>query len=370
MSIDAAPDLSPKPEQQTDGSIPRSRIGKLLFAAFVLVMPVVAFWSTELFWPEWQNGELKSYLILLLSPKASWPFFPFLAYSIVCYLLLTYDFERFSSSWVVRLGIYTGVLLALHFSILSGLYFFNADLSFLWLVLLWSLPILTSRTYAWAVSRWDTKRVNTVLTIVLSVAVLAFAVLSKALSTPFYLVLAAVTIAAPIWCLLLYFRVAVWLFSNHETRITLMRGLGVSAWMGAYVVAWRVAILKMYELYAALPPEPPPDCYIATAAAQGHPQFVGAKVIVRSDGTSLRVNRQLQTMKFAELALMAILPRLHKAIRRIYDVIGKFLARKVKNPFAADVAYLLLSPFEMLAAWTLRRVISGFDELASKLYMD
>lgn len=369
MTIDAAPDLSPEPEQPIADPVPRSRWGKLLYVAFVVAMPVVAFSSTDLFWPEWQNGELKSYLILLLSPKASWPFFPFLAYSIVCYLLLTYDFERFSSSWVVRFGIYTGVLLALHFSILSGRYFFDADLSFLWLVLLWSLPILTSRTYAWLIEKWDTKRVNTVLTIVLSVSVLAFAVISKALSAPFYLILAAITIAAPIWCLLLYFRVAVWLFSNDEWKTSLMRGLGIAAWMGAYVVAWRVAILKMYELYAALPPEPPPDCYIATAAAQGHPQFVGGKVILRSDGTSLRVNRQLQTLKFAELALMAVLPSLHKALRRVYDVVGQYLARKIRNPFLADFAYLLLSPFEVFAAFILRRAIPRFDELARQLYI-
>jgi hypothetical protein len=370
MSIDAVPDLSPQPEQPTAGPIPRSGIGKLLFAAFVLAMPVVAFWSTDLFWPEWQNGELKSYLILLLSPKASWPFFPFLAYSIVCYLLLSYDLGRYAAHWIVRFGIYTGLLLALHFSILSGLYFFNPDLSFVLLVLLWGLPILTARVYSWAVLRWDAKRVNRVLTIVLAIALLGLAIFGGGPTAPFYLLLIGITIAAPVWCLLLFYRMATWLFRTYETPLTLWRGLGIAAWGGAYVFAWRVAILKMYELYAALPPEPPPDCYIATAAAQGHPQFVGANVIVRSDGTSLRVNRQVQTLKFAELALMATLPRLHKAIRRIYDVIGKSLARKIRNPFAADIAYLLLSPFEILAAWTLRRVIRQFDELASKLYMD
>lgn len=368
MSIDAAPDLSPEPESPIAGPMPRSRLGKLLFAAFILAMPVVAFWSTDLFWPEWQNGELDSYLILLLSPKASWPFFPFLLYSIVCYLLLIHDFERFSSHWIVRFGIYTGVLLALHFSVLSGRYFFNPGLSFLWLVLLWSLPILTSRTYPWAISRWDAKRVNAILTVVLSVAVLALAVTSKDLSSPFYLILAAITIAAPFWSFLLFCRVTAWLLRNQETKITFLRGLGFTFWMGAYVVAWRVAILKMYELYAALPPEPPPDCYIATAAAQGHPQFVGSRVILRADGTSLTVNRQLQILKFAELALVAVLPGVHKALRRVYDVTGQCLARKIKSPFLADVAYLLLSPFEMLAAFVLRRVLPRFDELVCQLY--
>jgi hypothetical protein len=263
---------------------------------------------------------------------------------------------------------YTGVLLALHFSVLSGRYFFNPNLSFLWLVLLWSLPIVTTRAYAWAVSRWDTKKVNQALTVVLSIAALTIAAISKDLAAPFYLSLAAITIAAPFWSFLLFYRVAIWFLRNYETKITLLRGLGFTAWMGAYVVAWRVAILKMYELYAALPPEPPPDCYIATAAAQGHPQFVGSNVILRADGTPLTVNRQLQILKFAELALMAMLPRLHKALRSVYDVIGQPLARKIKNPYLADFAYLLLSPFEVFAAFILRRVIPQFDELARQLY--
>lgn len=368
MSIDAAPDPVVFPEQSDVSPLPHSRLGKLLFGAFVLIMPVVAFWSTDLFWPEWQNGEFKSYLILLLSPKASWPFFPFLLYSIVCYLLLSYDFALYSSQFSVRFGIYTGVLLALQFSVLSGLYFFNTDLSSLLLVLLWILPILAARIYTWAVSRWDTKKVNTALTVLLSIVVIASAVIATAPTAPVYLFLVCITVAAPFWCFLLYSKVAIWLFRNHEMQSTVFRALGVTAWTGAFIVAWRVAILKMYELYAALPPEPPPDCYIATAAAQGHPQFVDSKVILRIDGTSLTVNRQLQILKFAELALMAVVPRLHKALRKVYDVIGRFVARKIKNPFLADLAYLTLSPFEMLAAFLLRRLLPQFDELTRQLY--
>jgi hypothetical protein len=368
MSIDAAPDPVAFPEQSNGSPLPHSRLGKLLFAAFVLIMPVVAFWSTDLFWPEWQNGEFKSYLILLLSPKASWPFFPFLLYSIVCYLLLSYNFARYSAHFIVRFGIYTGVLLALQFSILSGLYFFNTDPSALLLVLLWILPILTARIHTWAVSRWDAKKVSTGWAVVFFVTFIAIAITAKAPTAPLYFFLVCITVAAPVWCFLIFSRVAVWLIRNHEMQITILRGLGVSAWIGAYIFAWRIAILKMYELYAALPPEPPPDCYIATAAVQGHPRLVGSKVIVRADDTLLIVNRQLQILKLAELALMAVLPRMHKALRKVYDVIGRFLARKIKNPFLADLAYLLLSPFEMLAALILRRLLPQFDELTRQLY--
>ena len=91
-------------------------------------------------------------------------------------------------------------------------------------------------------------------------------------------------------------------------------------------------------------------------------------MVFRTDGTSLNVNRQLQILKFAELALMAVLPRLHKALRKVYDVIGRFVARKIKNPFLADLAYLMLSPFEMLAAFILRRLLPPFAELTRQLY--
>ena len=87
-------------------------------------------------------------------------------------------------------------------------------------------------------------------------------------------ILVALTMAAPFWSLLLAVQASIWLIKNFETKVTLPRGLGLTAWAAAYIAAWRFDILKMYELYAALPPTPPPDCYIASAAARGHPRFV------------------------------------------------------------------------------------------------
>jgi hypothetical protein len=124
----------------------------------------------------------------------------------------------------------------------------------------------------------------------------------------------------------------------------------------------------MYELYAALPKQPPPDCYIATAAARGHRQVVQSWTVQRTDGTSLRVNAQLQQLKCAELALMAIHPRLHQVLRRIYDGLGKPLARRLQNPFLADMAYLLLKPWECLARFLLKRVIPEIDSISKKMY--
>jgi hypothetical protein len=142
------------------------------------------------------------------------------------------------------------------------------------------------------------------------------------------------------------------------------------AWLAAYAVAWRYDILKMYELYAALPPQPPPDCYIATAATQGHPRVVGSRLVQRADGKSMQVNGQLQVLKFAEQALLAVNPRWHTALRRIYDVVGKSLARRIRSPFLADIAYLLLKPFEWLARWLLKMIIPEIDALTEKIYTE
>jgi hypothetical protein len=124
----------------------------------------------------------------------------------------------------------------------------------------------------------------------------------------------------------------------------------------------------MYELYAALPAQPPPDCYIATAAARGHPRFVHSQVVIFTEGKSMRVNRQLQILKCAELALLAVNPRLHKLLRQIYDVVGKALARKIQNPFLADMAYLLCKPWEWCAVLVLKRITPDFELIARSMY--
>jgi hypothetical protein len=190
----------------------------------------------------------------------------------------------------------------------------------------------------------------------------------NSLMTPWYFLLVILTAAAPFWSLLISGQAAIWLLKNHETKFTVYRGFGLAVWLAVYMAAWRFDILKMFALYAALPPQPPPDCYIATAAANGHPRFVRSRSVRRVDGKSMRVNKQLQILKCAELVLMAIYPQVHKLLRNIYDVVGKSLARKIQNPFMADMAYLLLKPCEWLAGMILKLVIPEIDLIASKMY--
>lgn len=369
MSLE--PDVIQEDMEKTPASLPfpSSPWGRVLYGLFVAILPVFSFWATDLLKPEWQNGELSSYIILLLFPQASVLFFPLLAYSIICYLFLLYMPDRFSQSFIIRAGIYTGVLLALHYSIVVLLYTLYEPDTFIYLLLpVWIFPFIYSLSYRWAISKWTAAKVNKVLPILILAVLLVVTLLTSG-GTPF-LALIVLTMAAPFWSFLLALRAALWLYKNYETKFTLPRGLGLTAWFATYAVAWRYDILKMFELYAALPPQPPPDCYIATAAAQGHPRFVGSRLVQRADGKSMQVNGQLQVLKCAELALLAVNPRWHTTLRRIYDVVGKSLARRIHHPLLADIAYLLLKPFEWLARWLLKVIVPEIDALTEKIYSE
>jgi uncharacterized protein DUF6688 len=371
MSIGTITEQEPEEIFPAPTPFPEPWWGKLVYGLFIVVMPILAFWATELFKPEWQTGEFSAYLILLLFPQASLLFFVLLVYSIVCYCLLLIDPVHYSQIHFIRLGIYTGVLLALQYSVLSGLFFFNdsnTSLNGLYLVLLWLSPAFLPKLYRFPVKKWGAKAVNvTLFTIVIAIFLISALIVRSPL-LPLFFVLAGLTVAAPFWCFLMTLRAAIWLLKKYEVKLTLSHGLGLAAWIAGYVAAWRFDILKMYELYAALPPQPPPDCYIATAAARGHPGLVGAWLIQSANGETVQVNKQLQVLKCAELALMAVNPRLHEWLRKLYDMLGRPLARNIQNPFVADLAYLLLIPWECMAGLLLKRIIPEIDSISKNMY--
>jgi hypothetical protein len=365
MEIETASQQAPVTESPVSFPFPAARWGRVLYGLFVLVFPLLSFSGVELLEPQWQTGRLPDYIVLFLFPKASLFFFPLLAYSITSYLSLLWNPARFARSFFVRFGVYTGALLALQYSILEIAYSLD---SFVYLILLiWIVPFVYSAIYRRAVARWMAPRVNGFLVSAI-VGGLVIAGLFTRGSAPF-LVLIGLTMAAPFWSFLLALRAAGWLLKHYETKFTLPRGIGLAAWLGAYALAWRFDILKMYELYAALPPSPPPDCYVATAAARGHPRFVGARMVRRLDGSVMPVNRQLQRLKCLELAFLAVAPNFHRNLRRVYDRAGKWLASYIRNPYAADLAYLSLKPGEWLATLLLMPLVPEIDALSSTLYI-
>ncbi len=142
MNLEPVSEQSEIKESPTPLPFPIMWWGRVLYSLFVTVLPAFSFWATELLKPEWQTGKLQDYLILLLFPEASLLFLPLLAYSIICYLLLLLTPTRFSGSFIVRAGIYTGVLLALHYSIVVLIYSF--DSSIFLIVLIWVFPFIFS----------------------------------------------------------------------------------------------------------------------------------------------------------------------------------------------------------------------------------
>jgi hypothetical protein len=150
-------------------------------------------------------------------------------------------------------------------------------------------------------------------------------------------------LAGPAWSLAAYG--AMWVRLRRERideRPPMGRALAV--WLAGFVAALAHALVEAGRLYRELPEHPPPSCYVATAAAQGHPRIVRSW---RAGGR--RVNEQLIRLKALELALARTAPRLHAAARAAYDRVGPVLAARIRHPLAADLAYLSLKPAEWAA---------------------
>ncbi|MBI5297341.1 MAG: hypothetical protein HY869_17825 [Chloroflexi bacterium] len=365
--------------QSTPLPVPKSIFWRIAQAFVVTLLTLAAFIVVVILKPEWQDGKFSSYVVLMLSPEASWIFAPLLGYSVLSLLFLLAAPAKWAQAFWVRLGIYSGALLALQFTALALLALEDT----FWLALLVWLAPLT----AWPVLRWLARKIGVLWTSLGVLAVAAFLFLgyllfeairarsfppAYAFSTPFLFLIGFLFASAPFWSLLIMGATGYRLLKHYETRFTRLRGVGILAWLGGFAATWSLSILRTLQLYSQLPTQPP-DCYIATAAANGHPRLVGSREVTLPGGAHMRVNAQLQRLKCAELALKAIAPRLHGVLRKLYDTLGRPLARRMTNPFVADSAYLLLKPFEWLAisilyklapeAWTLTgKIFKGSSE--------
>ena len=356
MSLESPTNPNEMNESPSVTDFPARGWWKIFYAVFLIVVPAFSFWAVEGIKPEWQSGDREAYVALLMLPEAAVFFLILLAYSSICYLFLLFKADHFAKSFVVRLGIYAGVFLALQYTILLGTYLFSGVQS-LAILLVWFFPIYSPKLYRLSIVKSILSYIRLwMIAVVLIAYVIVASFIGEDAFIPAFLVFLGIIASGPFWSFLIAIQASAWLLENHESNLTLPRGFGILVWLTSYIAAWRYDILKMYELYAQLPPVPP-NCYIATAAAHGHAQFVGSKILQLANGKSMQVNRQLQIFKCAELALLAVAPRAHKPLRNAYDVVGKSLARNIQNPFLADFAYLLLKPAEWLAVSVLKMVV-------------
>ncbi len=348
---------------------------------------------------EWQSGQFDDYASLFLGGNTTWVFYPFLAYSMSCLLIALAHPTTAGRHFFVRLGVGSGVILALHYVVVLGMVLLNIHDWYTWGSIaktVLGIPLLSLVAVAvpvvgwlllWIIVRLSQRHPQATHPLLAAVAffvmVMAVAVgisnawggqLGKLLGpivfAPLGLLLVGPLVSAPTWAAAVYaYQYARLLRLNGDRfQLKLWQFFVVFSWIAAYFATWRAAILLALEAYAQLPVEPPDRCYIATAASRGHPRLVGSREVACRDGTTRRVNLQLAYFKCGELVLKAVTPRLHRAIRRIYDAVGPRLARLLLHKAAADVAYLALKPLEWATRCFLRVFVGAPESLAQKMY--
>lgn len=353
--------------------IPRPSGGRVLYALVTVVLPIACFLLADALKPEWQSGRLADYVGILLGTSVT-PFFaPFLAYAVVCLALLLIAPQRLARFFPVRLGIYGGFVLALQYTVLLGIALSEGSLllPILGGLGLCALPLAAAWSYRKAQRIFGARTTQLVTLGLASGVSLLIIVLSLLFQGSALSILVIVLLAgAPCWCLDIAAVVSFRLLRDYEFKahLSVWHVVGPLAWLGAYGAAWRLAVLRMGEVYASLPTQPP-ECYVATAAASGHPRLVQSWPAAARDGRPFRVNRQLQRGKCTELALQIAWPAGHRFLRRAYDAFGPRLARRLRHPLLADAAYLLLKPLEWGSWAVLRALLPEADALADRFYL-
>lgn len=329
--------------------------------------------------PVWQSGLPCDYARLLASPDAIAAMTPFFLISAVCGLLTFWNPTTAISYLIVRLGVYGGILLYFHAFLVNATMVNEVGLPDrgTW----WSVSILGCVLTAIMAVLWrlpySVQLFAATLTTILGGLVIGANVFLGSIGggpadrpgSPWPLtsfVFACVSVAA-MWA---YVEVARAIWKLRGRTYSLGSLMGLTGWLATYFAIVRRVFDDAEVRYAQLPTTPPPpqDCFIVTAATQGHPWIVGSHEVRCIGGGRRRINRQLQTLKFAELTLAAAFPSWHRRLRRVYNRLGPRLARRLHSPWRADLAYCLLKPAEWLAAAGLRRLIPGFDRRVARLY--
>lgn len=116
---------------------------------------------------------------------------------------------------------------------------------------------------------------------------------------------------------------------------------------------WVGSVVASRWMYERLPNERP-GCFVVTAASRGHPWVVGSGWAGESCGGVACANAQLRNFRAFEAACQVWAPASHAVFRRVYNVWGARMAGWIRDPWTADVVYLLLKPVEWMALALLR----------------
>ena len=267
-----------KPCLQTGPSkrsvVPFSFPARFVFFWVGVVVPVGAFaiglvMESEL--SGLQSGEISAYSSLLLSPRTCQVFFPLLLFAIGCFLFLLIDPYTYGQKWGVRMGLYSGIVMAMHLAVLWQFSFANKfdpyDVEkWLWNILVvcptvcLGVVVLPCAWWMLNSAAWQSLERFDWVTLLLVVPAVAVDVgllvwLEGNLLAILFCFLLGTVMVWPYWMFGAYVAVAV-----HVVRIRWaplrfhLRDLMIAiTWIAAYMAAWREATVRMFELYAEVP---------------------------------------------------------------------------------------------------------------------
>jgi hypothetical protein len=349
--------------------IPVSKSGRLLYLSTTILIPIMLFVMAYdgSFGPDWQSGSMSDYTLIMLSGEASYYFYPLLIYSMLCMLLIIASPIRFARLFIVRLGIYTGAILAIQYATLFSLSMVEIEV-----YAIAALGVVIPYGARWLFRKMAQKYGKSMawylmLGLLGCLAVIAV-IVTREMFAPFALLLLALA-SGPYWCVICVGLVSWRLLKSYELPLRNKRQqvFGGLAWVLPFLGAWRLSFLKTMEVYSSLPTYPP-DCYIATAAAKGHTRLVMSQPVVIRNELEFRVNAQMKYFKCAELLLLAVQPKAHQKLRELYDFVGRRLSQAIVHPILADIIYLTLKPFEWLAKGLLVVVIPDIGKITPAIY--
>jgi hypothetical protein len=231
--------------------IPESRFWKTIYGSIVFIAPIIWFSFIYLSFKAgrpWQSGDISTFTLLSMMPNASWPFFPLLIYSTICLCLLLYDPAKYKEYWCIRLGVYTGALLALQYCIqIFVLYFSKVSL----LLMMWLLPIVI----VWGakflrpvlVKKWGGDFVEKIYFFLLALGLFGLGVG----------IVFVMTLSAFLWVLLITGAISISLM-RCETKWETQKKWSLAIWLLYYILSWRLNYIGVLELYSTLPKALPP----------------------------------------------------------------------------------------------------------------
>ncbi|MEZ6193135.1 MAG: DUF6688 family protein [Phycisphaerales bacterium] len=357
---------------------------RVFYVLFGVVLPILPFLIVESngrpLLVEWQSGHWQDYIGMLLGGTPARPFYPLVILAGVAMVaLIAKPVVNGRKNWV-RFALLLGVILAGQYTLILGTSFGIGSAIFAGCSIAVALTIAAVFVFvpaSWCRGRfWSffTPRRKAGITIGLILLALLLGLLTGNPFGPLMTPVVVSVLFSPWVCLVVYLLACARICrSSRLVKAGHVDGKDAPWWLllfgGAtgYCLAWAGSISLAIDAYAKLPTDPP-DCYICTAAARGHARFVGSEPTALRSGQTIRVNRQMRTCKAVELAIKAITPCGHRALRRAYDRIGPVLAKRMSSPVAADLAYLVIAPVAWVCGGALSLIVPGFRETTDRLY--